>query len=83
LFDAYEWAYANGLTKYGNMSDARMNDILNRQEMAKITTIFASKFKNNTPNEDKRDFCSQYPDLWKTTEDMQEYIIQSCELGYM
>ena len=83
LFDTYEWAYANGLTKYGNMSDARMNDILNRQEMAKITTIFASKFKNNTPNEDKRDFCSQYPDLWKTTEDMQEYIIQSCELGYM
>ena len=83
LFDAYEWAYANGLTKYGNMSDARMDDLLNRQEMAKITTIFASKFKNNTPNEAKRDFCSQYPDLWKTTEDMQEYIIQSCELGYM
>lgn len=83
LFDAYEWAYANGLTKYSNMSDARMDDLLNRQEMAKISTIFATKFQWETPNEKKRDDCSQYPDLWKTTKDMQEFIIQSCELGYM
>lgn len=83
LFDAYEWAYDNGLTKYANMSDARMDDLLNRQEMAKISTIFATKFQWETPNEKKRNDCSQYPDLWKTTKDMQEFIIQSCELGYM
>lgn len=83
LFDAYKWAYDNGLTKYANMSDARMDDLLNRQEMAKISTIFATKFQWETPNEKKRNDCSQYPDLWKTTKDMQEFIIQSCELGYM
>ena len=83
LFDAYKWAYDNGLTKYANMSDARMDDLLNRQEMAKISTIFATKFQWETPNEKKRTDCSQYPDLWKTTKDMQEFIIQSCELGYM
>ena len=83
LADAYKWAYANGLTKYANMSDARLDDYLNRQEMAKISTIFATKFHGETPNEAKRKDCSQYPDLWKTTSDMQEFIKQSCELGYM
>lgn len=82
-FDAYQWAYANGLTKYGNMSDARLDDPLNRQEMAKISTIFAIKFATKTPDTNKRTACSQYSDLWKVTSDMEEFIIQSCELGYM
>lgn len=83
LFDAYKWAYDNGLTKYANMSDARLDDLLNRQEMAKISTIFATKFHWETPNKNKREDCSQYSDLWKVTSDMEEFIIQSCELGYM
>ena len=83
LFDAYKWAYANGLTKYANMADARLDDPLNRQEMAKISTLFATKFVDKSPNTKKRASCSQYSDLWKVTSDMEEFIIESCELGYM
>ena len=83
LFDAYKWAYANGLTKYVNMADARLDDPLNRQEMAKISTLFATKFVDKSPNIKKRTSCSQYSDLWKVTSDMEEFIIESCELGYM
>ena len=83
LFDAYKWAYANGLTKYANMADARLEDPLNRQEMAKISTLFATKFVDKSPNTKKRTSCSQYSDLWKVTSDMEEFIIESCELGYM
>lgn len=83
LFDAYKWAYANGLTKYANMADARLDDPLNRQEMAKISTLFATKFVDKSPNTKKRTACSQYSDLWKVTSDMEEFIIESCELGYM
>ena len=81
--EAYTWAFTEWLTKYNNISDARMWDFLNRSEMAKITTIFATKFRWETPDENKKEFCSKYSDLWKVEEDTKEYIIQSCELWYM
>jgi hypothetical protein len=65
------------------MADARLDDPLNRQEMAKISTLFATKFVDKSPNTKKRTACSQYSDLWKVTSDMEEFIIESCELGYM
>ena len=82
-FNAHQWAYSNGLTKYRTASEARMDDPLNRSEMAKISSIFATQFLDKVPNENKKEFCSQYPDLWKVTSDMEAFIIQSCELGYM
>ena len=81
--EAYTWAFTEWLTKYNNIWDARMWDFLNRSEMAKITTIFATKFRWETPDENKKEFCSKYSDLWKVEEDTKEYIIQSCELWYM
>ena len=82
-FNAHQWAYSNGLTKYRTASEARMDDPLNRSEMAKISSIFATQFLDKVPNEKKKEFCSQYPDLWKVTSDMEAFIIESCELGYM
>ena len=81
--DAYGWAYANWLTKYSNIKDARLDEYMNRSEMAKISTIFATEFRWETPDESKREFCSKFSDLWKVEEDTKEYIIQSCELWNM
>ena len=82
-FNAHQWAYSKWLTKYKNPSEARMDDPLNRSEMAKISSIFAIEFLDKVPNEKKKEFCSQYPDLWKVESDMQFFITESCELWYM
>ena len=81
--NAHKWAYQQWLTKYENISEARMDERLNRSEMAKISSIFATQMLNKVPNEEKREFCSQYPDLWKVEDDMKLFIIESCELWYM
>ena len=83
VYDVYEWAYKNWLTKYADISEARLDEYLNRSEMAKISTIFATQFRWETPDEEKKEFCSRFSDLWKVEEDTKEYIIQSCELWNM
>ncbi|MBQ5944978.1 hypothetical protein IJL65_00825 [bacterium] len=57
-----------------------MDDFLNRSEMAKISSIFAMQFLDKTPNLDKKEFCSQYSDMWKVEDDMKFFITESCEL---
>jgi len=83
LIDSYSWAYEKGLTKYINIEDARLNDWLNRQEMAKISSIFAIEFLGKDPNESKQNFCSKYLDMWKVDNEMKFFIVQSCKLWYM
>lgn len=82
-FNAHQWAYSKWLTKYRTPTEARMDDPLNRSEMAKISSIFAEQFLDKLPNDKKQEFCSQYPDLWKVEDDMKFFIIESCKLGYM
>ena len=82
-FNAHQWAYSKWLTKYRTSSEARMDDPLNRSEMAKIVTIFATEFLDKVPDEKKKEFCSQYSDMWKVEDDMKLFISKSCELGYM
>ena len=79
----FDWAYKNGLTKYSDSSDARLWDNLIRSEMAKISSIFATKLLWEKPDEDKQDFCSKLTDLSKLDEETRSYIIESCELWYM
>ncbi len=83
LIDSYSRAYEKGLTKYINIEDVRLNDWLNRQEMAKISSIFAIEFLGKNPDESKQNFCSQYLDMWKVDNEMKFFISQSCELWYM
>ena len=85
LFDVHKWAYENWLTRYANINDARMNDPINRAEMAKISSIFDINFLWKTPDESKEYECSQYsdisiPDLW---EELRYFVVQSCELWNM
>ena len=82
-FNAHQWAYSKWLTKYRTPSEARMDDLLNRSEMAKISSIFATEFLDKTPDKNKKEFCSQYSDMWKVEDDMKFFITESCELGYM
>ena len=82
-FNAHQWAYSKWLTKYRTSSEARMDDFLNRSEMAKISSIFATEFLDKTPNEKKKEFCSQYSDMRKVEDDMKFFITESCELWYM
>lgn len=82
-FNAHQWAYSKWLTKYRTPSEARMDDFLNRSEMAKISSIFATEFLDKTPDTKKKEFCSQYSDMWKVEDDMKFFIAESCELGYM
>ena len=79
----HDWAYKNWLTKYSDSSDARFWDYLIRSEMAKISSIFATKMLWEKPDESKQDFCSQLTDLSKLDEETRSYIIESCELWYM
>ena len=82
-FNAHQWAYSKWLTKYRTSSEARMDDFLNRSEMAKISSIFATEFLDKTPDTKKKEFCSQYSDMWKVEDDMKFFIAESCELWYM
>jgi hypothetical protein len=78
-----EWSYKNWLTKYSNVADARLWDSLTRSEMAKLSSIFATKVLWKMPDESKQNFCSQFADLWKLNTEMKSYVIESCELWYM
>ena len=82
---AHMWAYEKWLTSFENFDDARMFEDLTRAEMAKISSIFAIKFFNKVPDisAEKIYACSQYLDLGEVNEELQSYIIQSCELWYM
>jgi len=82
---AHQWAYEKWLTSFENFNDARMFEDLTRAEMAKISSIFATKFYDKVPDTsaEKSYACSQYADLADVNEELQWYIIQSCELGYM
>lgn len=83
MLNVHQRAYENWLTKYDNIEDSRLEEFLTREQMAKISSIFAIKFLEQIPNEAKRFSCSQYMDMDRVTEDLKEYVIESCELWYM
>jgi len=48
-----------------------MFDKLNRAEMAKIASIFATKFFDKVPDTSKKQACSEFNDLKKTNKELQ------------
>ena len=78
-----EWAYQNWLTKYSDVSEARLKDSLTRAEIAKLSSIFAIKVLWKTQDESKQNFCSQFDDLSKLNVETRDYVIKACELWYM
>jgi surface protein len=79
----HEWSYKNWLTQYANEKNARLWDYLTRSQMAKISSIFATKVLWKLPDESKYNFCSQFADISTLNTEMKSYVIESCELWYM
>ena len=85
FFDMHKWAYENWLTIYAPWEDAKFDQSLTRQQMAKISSIFWTNFLNQKADvsEWKIMECSQYTDLHKSKWEMRWYVVQSCLLWNM
>ena len=85
LFDMHKWAYDNWLTIYKPWEDAKFDQPLTRQQMAKISSIFWYKFLNQKADDSEWKVyeCSQYTDLHKSKWEMRWYVVQSCLLWNM
>jgi hypothetical protein len=82
VLDAYEWAFSYGITTMPTLAEAKISDAIIRAEMAKMISVFATKLFQKTPNTQKS-ACAQFVDLYQANEDLQSYIIESCQLGLM
>ncbi|MDR3169210.1 MAG: hypothetical protein LBU27_05665 [Candidatus Peribacteria bacterium] len=61
---------------------ARISDAITRAEMAKMISVFATEVLHKIPDTEKIK-CGQFSDLSTATEELQTYIITSCQLGLM
>ena len=75
--DAYDFAFANGITTKTPMEAADMTGNLARSHMAKMIANYAINVLHKTPNTAL--VCS-FGDLSGQTAEMQSYIVQSCQL---
>jgi hypothetical protein len=64
---------------------ARLNDTITRAEMAKIIVKYAENVLEITPSSlhSTSSITCTFSDLNQTNEELQNYIIQACELGLM
>ena len=78
-------AYDNWLTIYKPWEDAKFDQPLTRQQMAKISSIFWSSFLGQQADDSEWKImeCSQYSDLDKSKWEMKWYVVQSCLLWNM
>ncbi|MDR3169519.1 MAG: hypothetical protein LBU27_07380 [Candidatus Peribacteria bacterium] len=63
-------------------AETRTTDLITRAEMAKMISVFATKLFQKTPNTEKPE-CTQFTDLNQANDDLQPYVITSCQLGLM
>ncbi|MDR0606965.1 MAG: hypothetical protein LBG52_01120 [Candidatus Peribacteria bacterium] len=82
MIAAYQWAFQRGITTMPTFSKARLTDPITRAEMAKMISVFATKLLHKSPNNEKAK-CTQFIDLSFANDDLQPYIVESCQLGLM
>jgi hypothetical protein len=78
--EAYEWAYANGITTKDTYEAANMTAPITRAEMAKMLSNYAKKFQEKTP--DTSATCN-FNDTASVGGDLAVAIVESCQLGIM
>ena len=79
---AYLYACENDITTIRDINEARLGDYLNRAEMAKIISVFATKELWMKPNTSKD--CSNFAasmEWW--SQEMKDYMVMSCQLELM
>lgn len=82
LKSAYKYAYSLGITTQWTIDDADMNWSLLRSHMAKMIVRYAKQvlWRTNDPNDFQ--ICG-FNDIYKETNELQDYIIEACELWLM
>lgn len=80
LQEAYDYAYNVGITTQSSIDAANMYGTLTRAHMAKMMVNFAKEVFNQEPDTDKE--CN-FTDLAGQTQEMKDYIEESCQLGLM
>jgi len=79
--DIFERASKKGLTSMDTIESFAWRRSLTRAEMAKIISIFATKFMDKKETSDSA--CKDFEDIKNITSDLHDYIIESCNLGIM
>lgn len=79
--DIFEWALKNGLTSMTTLEAFDGKRALKRSEMAKIISIFSTKFMDK--KEEKNPDCENFEDIKNITSDLHDYMIEACNLGIM
>ena len=76
------YACENDITTIRDINEARMWDYLNRAEMAKIISVFATKELWMKPNTSKD--CSNFTESMEWwSQEMKDYMVMSCQLELM
>jgi len=81
LLEAIRWMNDNGLTSYKNIPEYKPFEILNREQAAKILTMFANVF-NFTQTETISNACT-FKDASLSDASLVTYIENVCNLGIM
>ena len=79
---AYLYACENDITTIRDINEARLGDFLNRAEMAKMISVFATKELWMKPNTSKD--CSNFAasmEWW--SQEMKDFMVMSCQLELM
>ncbi len=77
--NAYQWAYANGITTMKTIDEAKMYNEVTRAEMAKMIGQFAKSVWNR-PEDYSKNCNFKDGEVWS---DLTEWIKTSCRLGIM
>jgi hypothetical protein len=77
----YERAKEYGLTSMPTYEAFRPSDNITRSELAKVVVAYAKSKTDLRPKANVA--CSQFRDLNEVNPELQDYIIQACELGLM
>lgn len=73
--------YSKGITTLYPIENARLEDNLTREQLAKMIVMYAKGILKKQPN--KNILCNSIKDIELADPTLQTYIIQACELGIM
>ncbi|MBQ7616599.1 hypothetical protein IJS64_01035 [bacterium] len=77
--NAYNWAFSYKITTQPTIDDARLDQEITRQAMAKMIVNFSKNFSQRTLDESKS--CTFIDN--DITDDLVPYVKQACQLGLM
>ncbi|MEI7918798.1 MAG: hypothetical protein WCH65_00890 [bacterium] len=82
LLEAIRWMNDNGLTNFTTIQEYKPFEILNREQAAKIISLFAKIYNFQANSGTIADDCT-FKDIAAADESLKTYIQQICTLGVM